>query len=180
MATRRVDLLVRDLAAELALEARGEVCELGWSAPRRYGPAVAHVRHLTRPGDAAAMAPVDTVLAVCELWRERWGADELAALAGRLRPGGRLLFVEPVAVTGASGVVQRLVDALVPGRWRRLRYRRAITDELRAAGLTPVRIDRISADRAGRVRCFVVGEAVPCLASRPAATAIPTAGPATP
>lgn len=160
MPTGRVDRIVSRWAAALALDACGEVCELGRDAPRRYGPHVAHVRRVAGPAEAATMAPVDTVLAVCELWRDRWGRRELEALAGRLRPGGRLLFVEPVAVTGVSGVVQRLLEVVVPRRSRPPRFCGVVTDDLRAAGLTPIRVERVSADRVGRVRSFVVGEAI--------------------
>ena len=160
MPTGRVDRVVSRWAAELALDACGEVCELGRTAPRRYGPQVARVRHLAGPDQCQGMAPVDTVLAVCELWRARWGPEQLAVLTGRLHPGGRLLFVEPVAVTGASGMVQRLLDLVLPRRSRRLRFCRVITDDLRAVGLTPIRVERVSVDRVGRVRSFVVGEAV--------------------
>jgi hypothetical protein len=158
--TSRVDRIVRRSAAELTPDARGDVLLLGRPESCRWGPAVSSLRHHRDPGELGVVAPVDTIVSVCELWRPEWDPRQLGALAGRLRPGGRLLFVEPVSVTGASGVVQRLAELATPWRRRRLRFARALPDELRAAGFVPVRIDRICADRVGRVRSFVVGIAV--------------------
>lgn len=153
-----VDRLVRRAVGRLSEQARGEVLLLGHRVPVRLPACTAPPRHLDGPDGLDRVDGIDTVLSVCELWRPHWDEHELGRLARRLRPGGRLLFVEPVAVTGASRVVQRLAR---PALERRLGFGfdRDLAPVLRSIGLPPGTLDRLTADRWGRVRCFVAGVA---------------------
>jgi hypothetical protein len=156
--TGKLGSAVVDATASLADLADGDVVDLGLAVPRRYPPGVRSVRALAGPGQADSLEPCDTVVSVLALWHPSWTAERLAALAGRLRPGGSVLFVEPVAVVGPSGWLQRLVTPLT--RWRYgLAFDRRVPDDLRAAGLTLTTLERTTVDRRGRVRTLAVGVA---------------------
>lgn len=143
-----------DALASLVPIAEGEVAELGPALPRRYPPAVSSVKALEGPADLQALEALDTIVSVCELWRRCWGPPELEDLTNRLRPGGRLLLVEPIAVVGVSGRVQRVARPLTLAR-HGLAFDRDLVGELRSAGLITTSVVRTSVDPVGRVRTVV-------------------------
>jgi hypothetical protein len=144
--------VVADELARLVPLAQGEVLELGWRTERRYPSAVTGVRCLDGdPGGAGGGAQVDTIVSVCELWRPAWTTGRLRALFERLRPAGRLLVVEPVAVVGLSGRVQRLARPLTVAL-SGVAFDRDLPAEVRCAGLVPTTVVRTSIDPVGRVR----------------------------
>jgi hypothetical protein len=135
------------------------VLVLGWDPPGLASAGGRHIQRLSHPSRVQEVEPVNTVLATCELWRSTWDEACLSGLRAALRPEGRLLFVEPVRVTGTSGVAQRVLAPALRRRYG-MSFDRVVPDLLRDASLVPVRLDRLSLGRWGRVVSFVTGVAV--------------------
>jgi hypothetical protein len=154
----RLGRAVAVAAASQRARAAGVVLEVGDTPSGAYPDAVTEVRRIDGPEGLASAGPVDAVVSVCELWRPVWTRERLEVLAGLLPDEGRLLFVEPVAVTGLSGRAQRVV-APVLRRVHGIGFDRRLLDDLRVAGLVPTSVDRASIDRVGRVRTIVTGVA---------------------
>lgn len=156
--TGRVDRFLDSAAAELARDARGDVLELGLAAVDVDPPRVRRVQRVDAATDLSSVGEVDTIVSVAALAFPHWTPSRLESLTRRLRPGGRVLFVEPVAVAGVSGAVQRVVRPLLRARYG-LPFERTVVDELRAVGLVPTSVVRTSIDPVGRVRTFITGVA---------------------
>jgi SAM-dependent methyltransferase len=151
---------VQAASTRLARQASGSVLVLGCDPSGLGAAGGTGASRLSSPVDIEGVEPVDTVLTTCELWRAAWDEERLAALRAALRPDGRLLFVEPVRVTGTSGVAQRLAAPSLRRRYG-MSFDRVVPEVLRGAGLVPIRLDRLSLGRWGRVVSFVTGVAVP-------------------
>lgn len=155
----RVGRFLRRSAKELALDARGDVVELGALAPGVYPAAVRSLQRLEDPAEVGSVRGADTICSVGSLWRAEWTADRIEALVAALRADGLLLFAEPVAVVGVSGRVQRVVGP-VSVRTLGVAFDRPLVDDLRRSGLVVTSVVRTSLDPVGRVRTVAVGRAV--------------------
>lgn len=150
--------MLADAAAGLAAGATGDILQLGLDVALPYSPSVRVVERLDGQGLCSGEPRFDAIVSVAEVWRPEWTRDDLSHLAAQLRPGGRLLFAEPVSVVGPSGRVQRVLDPVLRRR-HGLGFVRDVPAALRDAGLVTVAVRRMTPDRWGRVRTLAVGAA---------------------
>ena len=108
--------------------------------------------------DEVPAGDLSTVVFVAELCLPHWTPSALAALAERLRPEGRLLFVEPVCGTGFAYALQRMFNPAAQARWG-YGFSRDIPAELRQTGLTVTSVDRFFVDPVPTVFTFAAGDA---------------------
>ena len=131
----------------------GPVAQVGRPLELTY-PATA----LVTVSDKVPAGELSTVVFVAELCRSQWKGPALNELVERLRPDGRLLFVEPVCGVGMANVLQRAFDRAVRARWG-YGFSRDIPAELRAAGMTVTSVDRFFVEPVPTVFTFAAGDA---------------------
>ena len=150
---------LREQRRRLLAQAEGRVLDLGETASDLHGrAAVAEV--VSRPSAIdAGDEPYDTIVSVLHLAAVDDLPRELSAIVERLRPTGKLLFLEPVRQPGLSGRAQAMVSPVVrmASGWR---VDRDLPLAIRSNGLTIVSVDRITMPAVvWPVRAFVHGVA---------------------
>ena len=151
--------VLREQRRRLLALAAGRVLDLGDAAADLRGrPGVDEVI-TADSATSAAGETFDTIVSVLHLAAIDDLPRELAAIVERLRPTGKLLFLEPVRQPGWSGRAQAMMSPVVrmASGWR---VDRDLPLAIRSNGLTIVSVDRITMPAVvWPVRAFVHGTA---------------------